>query len=142
MDPFRLKGASGPLLNRSFPFRERLTIGRADDCDLRLDEDHAAAHHAEVLRLDDGSLVIRPLADGAEIFLNGQPVAEHSLVSGDELRIGTSRLILQAPGLRPQRVLHEAGPRRGSRWWVWLALAALAAAGWVWWQGGYQIGPT
>jgi pSer/pThr/pTyr-binding forkhead associated (FHA) protein len=54
MSTYRLKGASGAVINQSFPLGARTVIGRADDCDLRLDQDGVAAHHAEISQAADG----------------------------------------------------------------------------------------
>ena len=65
------------------------------------------------------------------------------LGGGDEIRIGTQRLILQAPGLRPERVLTDeaARPRRSP--WPWLlAAGAAAAAGAGWYLGWFDGNAT
>jgi len=61
------------------------------------------------------------------------------LQSGDEIQFGTSRFVLQAPGLKPARVLDQVPARRSSAW-KWLAAAGLAVAAGAagWW---FLIGP-
>ena len=42
MSIYRLKGASGAVINQSHTLGEKTLIGRADDCDLRIDQDGVA----------------------------------------------------------------------------------------------------
>jgi hypothetical protein len=100
---YRLKGASGPVIDRSCPLGKRTLIGRADDCDLRLDHEGVAARHAEIAE-HEGRLTLKRLDPGHDVVLNGQPVETATLSSGDEIRIASCRFVLQAPGLRPDKV--------------------------------------
>jgi pSer/pThr/pTyr-binding forkhead associated (FHA) protein len=90
-----------------------------------------AARHAELRREEDG-LLLRDLGSESGTLLNGEPVSEAPLASGDEIRIGTCRFMLQAPGLRPERVLTaevvEKRTRRWPRMVIWTTLAAAAGA--------------
>jgi hypothetical protein len=55
------------------------------------------------------------------------------LSSGDEIQVGSCRWLLQAPGLKPQRVLtaEAVRPRRAVwPWWVSAAGAGLVVAAW------------
>jgi pSer/pThr/pTyr-binding forkhead associated (FHA) protein len=135
MSPYRLKGASGAVINQSFPLGERAVIGRADDCDLRLDQDGVAARHAEIVA-EEGGLVLRRLDPTAEVMLNGQPVESTRLASGDEIRIATCRFVLQAPGLRPEKVLTAEALGRRRPWLPWLIVGSLLAAATAAWYGG------
>jgi hypothetical protein len=67
------------------------------------------------------------------VLLNGKPVEQARLSSGDEIRIAQCRFVLQAPGLRPAKVLtpEATRPRRGYLPWLIVAgLVAAAAAAW------------
>ena len=144
MSTFRLKGASGPVINRTFTLGERTLIGRADDCQVRLDPaslegaavEGVAPHHAEILQ-QDGGLTLVGLDRAKPTLLNGEPVSEAALTSGDEIRIANCRFVLQAPGLRPDKVLTGAAvrPRRG--WLPWLIVGTLLAAAAAAWQVGW-----
>lgn len=136
MSTFRLKGASGAVINQSFELGGRTVIGRADDCDLRLDQADVASHHAEITSNDSG-LLLRRLDPEAEVLLNGQAVESAELASGDEIRIANCRFVLQAPGLRPAKVLtsEAVSPRRG--YLPWLIVAALLAAAALSWRVGW-----
>ena len=133
MSIYRLKGASGAVINQSHTLGEKTLIGRADDCDLRIDQDGVAGRHAEIVHDKQGGLTLTHLAPDGETVLNGEPVHSASLGSGDEIRIGNCRWVLQAPGLRPEKVLttEAVASRRG--WVPWVITAALlAAAGAAW----------
>jgi predicted component of type VI protein secretion system len=137
MSTYRLKGASGAVINQSFTLGARTVIGRADDCDLRLQQDGVAARHAAISQAADG-LILSRLDPAGEVLLNGQPVERASLSSGDEIRIANCRFVLQAPGLRPQKVLTPDAARPRRRYLFWLIVAGLLAAAAAWYSGWLQ----
>jgi predicted component of type VI protein secretion system len=136
MNTFRLKGASGAVINQSFALGARTVIGRAEDCDLRLDQPGVADHHAEIRAGDGGGPSIHRLDPAAEIVLNGQAVESASLGSGDEIRIANCRFLVQAPGLRPEKVLTPAAVGRRRAYLPWLIVAGLLAAATAAWYAG------
>ena len=131
MSHYKLKGTSGAVINQSFPFEDGIVLGASADCDVQLDEPGVAARQAEI-SLENGALLLRNLGSGPGMLLNGEPVTAAPLASGDEIRIGTCRFMLQAPGLRPERVLTaDVVDKRARRWprvLVWTSLAAAAGA--------------
>jgi hypothetical protein len=136
MSNYRLKGASGPVINQVFKLGARSLIGRADDCDLRIDADGVAAHHAEIRENDDGGLVLVSPDPEALTQLNGEAVEHAVLASGDEIRIANCRWVLQAPGLRPEKVLTGEAIRPRRSYMPWLITAGLlAAASLAWYRG-------
>jgi pSer/pThr/pTyr-binding forkhead associated (FHA) protein len=135
MSTYRLKGASGAVINQSFSLGARTVIGRADDCDLRLDQAGVASRHAEIIVSDDG-LLLRRLDAAAEVTVNGQAVESAELASGDEIRIAACRFVLQAPGLKPGKVLTEEALRPRRAYLPWLIVAALLTAATVAWYTG------
>ena len=135
MSIYTLKGASGAVSGQSFTLGGRTLIGSAEDCDLRIDSDAAGMQHAEIIE-QDGSLILRNLASPETTLLNGEPVEQASLSSGDEIRIANCRWVLQAPGLRPQKVLTEDAVRPQRGWLPWLITGGLLAAAILAWQRG------
>lgn len=136
MSIYRLKGASGAVINQSHTLGKNTLIGRADDCDLRIDQEGVAGRHAEINHETDGSLTLVHLAPEGQTMLNGEPVHQASLGSGDEIRIGNCRWVLQAPGLRPEKVLTEQAVAGRRSYIPWLITAGLlAAAGIAWYTG-------
>jgi len=140
MSTYRLKGASGAVINQSFPLGERTVIGRADDCDLRLQQEGVAGRHAEIVA-HDGGLTVKRLDPSAEVLLNGLAVESAELASGDEIRIANCRFLLQAPGLRPEKLLtaEAVGHRRPYLPWL-IVVGLLAAAAAAWYSGLLRFG--
>jgi len=130
---YRLKSASGPLTGQTFDLDDSTLLGSAEDADVRLEA--LDPRHARILRRDGGLV----LEASGEARVNGEPARAIVLQSGDEIQFGTSRFVLQAPGLKPARVLDQVPARRSSAW-KWLAAAALAVAAGAagWW---FLIGP-
>jgi len=132
MSHYKLKGTSGSVINRSFPFAESIVLGSSADCDVQLDEPGVSPRHAEIRLVDGRSLRLKDLGSETGTLLNGERVIETLLGSGDEIRIGSCRWMLQAPGLRPERVLTADVIKRPGRDWarilVWTSLLASATA--------------
>ena len=117
MSVYKLKGTSGSVINQSFPFEDSIVVGSAEGCDVQLEETGVAPRHAEICLIDGNSLMLKDLDSATGTLLNGEPVIETLLAAGDEIRIGTNRLMLQAPGLRPERILTADVIGKSSRRW-------------------------
>lgn len=136
MSNYRLKGASGPVINKSYRLGASIRIGRADDCDIRVDAQEVASRHAEIRESDEGGLVLVNLDPSFETLLNGEAVDQSELASGDEIRVANCRWVLQAPGLRPEKVLTGEAVKARRSYLPWLITAGLlAAAGLAWYRG-------
>ncbi len=135
MSTYRLKGASGAVINQFFPLGDRTLIGSGNDCDISVHNDGVEVRHAEVVE-DNGALILRNLGSPGATLLNGEPVEEAGLVSGDEIRIANCRWVLQAPGLRPQKILTREAVERQRNRVPWLIVAGLLAAATLAWQRG------
>jgi len=136
MSTYRLKGASGVVIGQAFTLTRKNVIGRADDCDLRVDQPGVASRHAEIMEAEDGILTLRNLDASGETLLNGVAVASAQLASGDEIRIGNCRWVLQAPGLRPEKVLTAEAVKPQRSYLPWLVVGGLlAAAAAAWYLG-------
>jgi hypothetical protein len=136
MSTYRLKGASGPVINETFTLGVKTRIGRAVDCSLRIDQEGVAPHHAEILENEDGGLELVNLDASAQTLLNGEAVESASLASGDEIRIANCRWVLQAPGLRPDKVLTAEAVRPKRSYLPWLIVGGLLAAAAAAWYSG------
>ena len=132
MSLYKLKGTSGSVINRSYPFGDSIVLGSSADCDVQLDEPGISSKHAEIRFDADKSLLLRDLDSETGTLLNGERMTESQLGSGDEIRIGTCRLMLQAPGLRPSRILTGDVTQKTTRRWprvlLWTSLLAGATA--------------
>lgn len=133
---YRLKAASGAHTGTTHPLGDSSVIGSAASSDIRLDG--VDAEHARISRRD-GGLVLEALSG---VRVNGEDLdagASRALQSGDELQFGTVRFVLQAPGLKPARVLDRVPERRSGGWrWAVVAVATAAAAAAGWW---FLLGP-
>lgn len=72
-----------------------LTIGRADDNGLVLDDARVSRHHAR-LRARHGVLVLTDLGSRNGVRVNGETVVEVVLGVGDRIQIGDTVLIVEA----------------------------------------------
>ena len=63
-------------------------------------------------------------------------MASAQLASGDEIRIGNCRWVLQAPGLRPEKVLTAEAVKPQRSYLPWLVVGGLLAAAAASWYLG------
>ncbi len=86
-----LVGLSGPLHRMAFVIpRGRTRVGRASDCDLRLDDPGIQPSHVEFESAGSRTTVVASGATG-RVEINGEPHAsDRELADGDLLRLGES----------------------------------------------------
>ena len=104
-----LRGRSGAHYGRSFTLTEPRVVGRAAGCDIRIDDAALADRHAQ-FELHGDRVVLRALAGGEFMSVNGIPVRDAVLSPGDQVVIDQNRFLLEAPGL-PMR--GQEGARQG-----------------------------
>lgn len=75
----------------------QVSLGRHASNHIALDDPAASANHAMLLRAPSGEWTIVDLGSTNGILLNGNPVHEVSLVSGDQILIGGSLIRLWFP---------------------------------------------
>ena len=135
---FRLKAASGALTGQTFDLDEETSIGSDEAADIRCEG--LLPHHARIIHKDETLM----LESAGDTWVNGQPTDHQPLQSGDELRLNRVRFVLQAPGLKPSRVLDQVEREPGINWKAGLiaALIALGGAAAIWWllQNGAGAG--
>ncbi len=78
----------GQGVGRSWPVeKEKVIIGRGEDCDVVLTERQVSRHHAQIRRLDS-QYVLEDLGSRNGTCVNGREVTEpHVLQDGDEIQI-------------------------------------------------------
>lgn len=64
-------------------------IGRRTTADLQLSNTEVSREHAEIVR-DGDRYRLRDCGSRYGTFVNGEPISEHTLVSGDTIRLGRS----------------------------------------------------
>src|SRR5579871_6863119 len=87
----RLAAISGPLRDSVFPLKDgSLTIGREISNQLILDDSLVSAQHCKLTCDAAGACVVHDLASASGTFVNGLPVTERVLVTGDQVVVGGS----------------------------------------------------
>jgi hypothetical protein len=71
-----------------------VTLGRLPECDIVLNDPNVSRRHAEFRRTNDG-VVITDLGSTNGTRVNGVPVREQQLVSGDEITVGSTALVFE-----------------------------------------------
>lgn len=90
---FREDGAA-----KKFPIKENVTtIGRKDDCTIRIPLQDVSRRHAEVVLEEDGP-VLRDLGAANGTYLNNRRVTEEDLEPGDQIMIGPVVFTVQIDG--------------------------------------------
>jgi hypothetical protein len=74
--------------------RGRFTIGRAFDCDRRVDDPTVSRHHVE-LRFEDERWVVSDLRSLNGVYLNGRRVWRAVVEAGDVLTLGGARMVFE-----------------------------------------------
>ena len=123
-----LLGRDGQVARTVDVWQWPLTLGRALDSDIVIDDPHLAAQHARLAPGEDGALLLHALPSRNGVQLAGRTVIGPTPLppGGGLLQLGTTRLRLRLPGetLAPEtplpRSLHGAGP-------TWLVGAAVFA---------------
>jgi hypothetical protein len=71
-----------------------LVIGRLPECDIVLNDSNVSRRHAELRRSGDG-VFLTDLGSTNGTRVNGTPVREQILASGDEVSVGSTKLIFE-----------------------------------------------
>ena len=93
-----IRAMSGALYGRTFTLTEPKVVGRAADCDIRIDDPALADRQAQ-FELHTDKVVLRALGDSEFTTVNGVPVRDAVLSPGDQIVIDGHRFLLEAPGL-------------------------------------------
>ena len=71
-------------------------LGRSESADIRLDDRWLSRNHCEI-DITDGELIIRDLGSKHGTYVNESQIDETTIESGDELRIGITRFVVDIP---------------------------------------------
>jgi transcriptional regulator with GAF, ATPase, and Fis domain len=91
----RLLAISGPLRKSEFPLGPEVAIGRDPDNTLRLEDSAVSPHHCRIALRGD-TFILTDLDSLSGTFVNGIPVKQRELKSGDELAVGSSVFLFEA----------------------------------------------
>jgi pSer/pThr/pTyr-binding forkhead associated (FHA) protein len=119
---------------RSHPVAAPTLVGRARDCQLRLDDDGLSRRHARLLPTPEG-LQVEDLGSTNGTTVNGRRIERAMTRAGDEIAFDALRFRVVAPGM--SEPLPETAPPASRSWvgWSSLALLAVALATAWWWLG-------
>ncbi|WP_460834307.1 FHA domain-containing protein [Lysobacter humi (ex Lee et al. 2017)] len=95
---FMLRAVSGPLFGRSFALPTAMTVGRAPESSLHLDENGISRNHARLIPTDAG-VQVEDLGSTNGTFLNGKRVLRAEAKAGDEIGFDTLRFRIVATAL-------------------------------------------
>ncbi len=92
-----LEAVTGPLKGSSIPLSEpEISIGREPSNRVSLLDASVSRRHC-LIRYDGGQFKIQDLQSRNSTFVNGVPVTERVLASGDEIKVGNSILVFVLP---------------------------------------------
>lgn len=114
----KITDASGREWEQELQPRRTYSIGRAPDNQIVLHDPRASRRHAQIRWSETAGFIV---IDGYEVngetrrsvnkvFVNGQPQLEKTLVSGDQILVGGSRLVFVYPNGGSGELLFEDKP--------------------------------
>ena len=109
---------------RSLPVTAATVVGRARDCQMRLDDDGLSRRHARLLPTAEG-LQVEDLGSTNGTTINGKRVQRALARPGDEVAFDALRFRVVAPGVAEPLPKTPYAPRA---WRHWIAIGACAAA--------------
>jgi hypothetical protein len=94
---FRLRGVGIPM-QVAVPQRDLtagITLGRGDDCGVKVRHDSVSRKHARICRDRSGSVVVEDLGSANGTWINDQRITRSQLKKGSTLRLGSVRLFVE-----------------------------------------------
>jgi pSer/pThr/pTyr-binding forkhead associated (FHA) protein len=89
----------GPSVgSRYFLNKEVTRAGRHPESDIFLDDITVSRRHAELVRKDDGTVVVRDVGSLNGTYVNRERIDEAVLSGGDEVQIGKFKLVYLVAG--------------------------------------------
>jgi transcriptional regulator with GAF, ATPase, and Fis domain len=82
-----------------FRLGDRVSIGSAEGNEIRIEEEAVSERHC-LVELADGRYVLRDLDSRSGTFVNGIPVKEREVVSGDEVAVGNTVFLFSGDAQR------------------------------------------
>jgi pSer/pThr/pTyr-binding forkhead associated (FHA) protein len=93
-----LEVIEGPGAGKQILLDRPITIGRATEVDLQLDDGEVSRHHAKVTPQPDGSVTVEDLGSSHGTFVNqNELMGPARLDAGDELLLGVTVIKLRSP---------------------------------------------
>ncbi|MFA7554252.1 MAG: FHA domain-containing protein [Spongiibacteraceae bacterium] len=102
-----LRGCEGAHLDKTYPIKQVLKVGRERDNDLIIREGFVSRHHA-TLRYLSGVLTVTDCDSSNGTYVNGEPVRTALLAAGDQLKFDTIEFLVVA--YKPEAAEAELPP--------------------------------
>lgn len=93
-----LKGLTGPWMNKVYPIRGKVVVGRVAGVQVVIEDESVSRRHAEIEKTPHG-VVIRDLGSANGTMLNGSPLnpnEEFALTTGDVIQFGVIEMSFDA----------------------------------------------
>lgn len=126
--PFVLRGVGGSVFGKHVPVHGAVTIGRAPECTVSVDEPGLSRLHARLLPAD-GGLLLEDMGSSNGSFINGKRVLRGQVSPGDELSFDSLRFRVTSTARVDSTAASGPLPRKSATRWWWAALAAALIAG-------------
>jgi pSer/pThr/pTyr-binding forkhead associated (FHA) protein len=95
-----LRAVSGQHFGKMIALKPRNIIGRGPECDVVLNDPSMSRQHALIENTSSG-LFLRDLESANGTYLNGVPVRDAVLKSGDQIAFDTHRFVIEVVGYSP-----------------------------------------
>ncbi len=116
-----LTGLSSGVSGQSFGLGStRIVVGRANNCDLRIDDSSVSSEHARIVKDSAGWRVVNLLSTNGT-FVNDSKVSSSAIANGDRLRFGRVEFRFYDPDQS------DSPQAMNTSWMPWVA-AGIAAA--------------
>jgi two-component system, NtrC family, sensor kinase len=90
----KLLALSGPLQKTEFSLEVTVCIGSASSSAIRLQDAAVSPQHCRIA-VENGRFILTDLESTAGTFVNGMPVTQCELDSGDQIAVGDSVFLFQ-----------------------------------------------
>jgi len=94
----RLIALSGPLATSEFRFSAPLSIGRDASNGICIEDPAVSPLHCHIVPDQEGGLLLTDLDTPSGTFVNGIPVKQRLLATGDQIAVGSSLFLFQMEG--------------------------------------------
>jgi len=109
-----LRGLTGPWLNKTFPLKGTMVVGRVPGVDIQIEDDSVSRRHAEVV-VQGRDVILRDLGSANGTNVNGAPLTEElALASGDIIQFGVVEMTFEQPQSLARRPGRPGRPGAGA----------------------------
>lgn len=103
------RGLTGPWMNKSFPLKGTMVVGRVAGVDIQLEDDSVSRRHAEVT-VEGREVVLKDLGSANGTAVNGRPAGDrHLLKAGDIIQFGVVEMAFDS-GMAAAGALAKGAP--------------------------------